>query len=130
MEQNVNKIQTILQAIDKTASQSTGKISKMYSGVKDFMTGNYDEKISWVLNLFIYFIALTGLLNIIYYQFFDEMQPLVYGLLCILVPIIVTTTVKSSGFISHFFQKIFFNEREIAIIVVGGVITLLISMSI
>ena len=47
-------VQEILKAIDQSASENTWKIGKMYWGIKDFMTGNYSEKIGGFFNLTIY----------------------------------------------------------------------------
>lgn len=123
-------VQEILKAIDQTASQNTWKIGKMYGGVKDFMTGNYSEKIWGIFNLTIYFVALTGVMNILYFQFFDEIKSFVYFAMCVLFPIVATTTVKSSWILSKKIQQFFFNEREIAIIAIGGILTFIISLAV
>lgn len=122
-------VQEILKAIDQSASDNTWRIGKMYNGIKKFVTWNYSEKVSGFFNLTIYFIALTGVMNILYFQFFDEINPFVYSAMCVLFPIIATTTVKSSGLLSQKIQQIFFNEREIAIIAIGGILTFIISFA-
>jgi len=122
-------VQEILKAIDQSASENTWKIGKMYWGIKDFMTGNYSEKVSGFFNLTIYFIALTGVMNILYFQFFNEINPFIYSAMCVLFPIVATTTVKSSWILSQKIQQFFFNEREIAIIAIGGILTFIISFA-
>lgn len=122
-------VQEILKAIDQSASENTWRIGKMYGGIKDFMTGNYSEKIGGFFNLTIYFIALTGVMNILYFQFFDEINPFIYSAMCVLFPIVATTTVKTSWILSQKIQQFFFNEREIAIIAIGGILTFIISFT-
>lgn len=96
---------------------------------KGFITGNYSEKVSGFFNLTIYFIALTGVMNILYFQFFNEINPFIYSAMCVLFPIVATTTVKSSWILSQKIQQFFFNEREIAIIAIGGILTFIISFA-
>lgn len=86
-------------------------------------------KIKWI-NSIIYFLALSWVLNIIYFLFFEVIEAYSYAWICILLPIALTIFIawNWNNSLWRFFQKIFFNDKEITIIFISSLIVFLITL--
>lgn len=101
----------------------TKKIWNIASWFKDAITGNINPKISGWINKLLYFILMFGILNIIYFTIFDILHPYIYWLMCLIWPLTIMIIVGSSNQLSIVLQKIFFNEKELSMIIVATIIT-------
>lgn len=90
--------------------------SKTLSWVGSIMTWKSTPKITWFFNKLIYFLITFGILNIIYFSVMDIIEPFSYAFISFVVPLIVVSFVNKGGMMGSFFQKLFFNETELAII--------------
>ena len=85
--------------------------SKTLSWVGSIMTWKSTPKIT-----LIYFLITFGILNIIYFSVMDIIEPFSYAFISFVAPLIVVSFVNKGGMMGSFFQKLFFNETELAII--------------
>ena len=90
--------------------------SKTLSWVGSIMTWKSTPKITWFFNKLIYFLITFGILNIIYFSVMDIIEPFSYAFISFVVPLIIVSFVNKGGMMGNFFQKLFFNETELAII--------------
>ena len=90
--------------------------SKTLSWVGSIMTWKSTPKITWFFNKLTYFLITFGILNIIYFSVMDIIEPFSYAFISFVAPLIVVSFVNKGGMMGSFFQKLFFNETELAII--------------
>lgn len=94
---------------------------------KQLVTWTLDwTKISWI-NKIIYFLTLTWISNIIYFSIVEELEKYSYLAVCIVIPIILSVFIvwNQRNAMWRFFQKIFFNDKEITIIFLSSLIIFL-----
>lgn len=132
MNENIENIEEAqkLWLMSKLRTWVSSWYSRLITSWKQLFTWTIDQtKISWI-NKFIYFLSLTWIANIIYYSIFEEIEVYWYSVICIVLPIVISSFIiwNQKNSLWKLFQKIFFNDKEITIIFISSLLIFLFNL--
>lgn len=132
MNENIENIEEAqkLWLMSKLRTWVSSWYSRLITSWKQLFTWTIDQtKISWI-NKFIYFLSLTWIANIIYYSIFEEIEVYWYSIICIVLPIVISSFIiwNQKNSLWKLFQKIFFNDKEITIIFISSLLIFLFNL--